>query len=90
MKPTHLIPLLITTAALSSCVMPPPIYTNQPYQPPSPREQAIARANVNAIEDESYAFRQRERMGQAAAIEKATRHAPRSVTNTSTNVIIDN
>ncbi|MBK8093154.1 MAG: hypothetical protein IPK32_14505 [Verrucomicrobiaceae bacterium] len=80
--------LLLITAALSSCVMPPPIYTNQPYLPPSPQEQAIARANINAVEDESYAFRQRERMGQAAAIEKATRNNPRSISNTSNSVWI--
>jgi hypothetical protein len=84
----YLYPLVALT--LSSCVLPPPAFTNQPWQPPSPQEQAIARANVNAVEDESYAFRQRERMGEARAIEMATRHAPRSVTNTSTNVIIDN
>lgn len=86
MKHIHLLSLL----ALPSCVMPPPIYTSQPVPPPSAQEQALARANVNAIEDESFAFRQRERMGTARAIEMATRNNPRSVTNTSTNVIIDN
>lgn len=52
----------------------------------SPQERARNRTLVNQVEDESYHFDQRERMGVARAVEMATRHAPSHVTTQSTNV----
>jgi hypothetical protein len=54
----------------------------------SPEERSRNRALVNQVEDESFRFDQRERMGQARAIETATRNAPRSITNQSTNLFV--
>jgi len=52
-----------------------------------PEERARNRQLVNQVEDESYHFDQRERMGQARAIEHATRNASREVQTTSNNFL---
>jgi hypothetical protein len=70
---------LITIVAVSSCINP-----NQPnagYFAMDPAQAEANRQYTHSIEDDSQNFRHRERMSQATAIEKATRNAPRSVTN---------
>ena len=88
MKPKHLLALLPLGLLLTSCadmVQPQLGYYRSDI---SPQERARNRALVNQVEDESYHFDQRERMGQARAIEMATRHAPTHITNQSTNVLL--
>lgn len=75
----------LTSLLTTSCVEQQPRY----YQSPLTAQQRQAnRAAMNAAEDESFAWRHRERMSDAQATELATRHAPRSVTNNSTNVLV--
>lgn len=50
----------------------------------SPGQMAQARAEVNAIDDENFARRHRERMSQAQAEELATRNNPESVSTSHT------
>lgn len=69
----------------ASCVAPQPRYYTSPN---TPEQDAANRAAMNAVEDESFAWRHRERMSEARAMEMATRHAPRSVTNQSTNILV--
>lgn len=86
MKSTSHILLLLLTLAAVSCVQQPV------YQPPqmSMAEWEASERAVNRIEDQSFAFRHRERMSNAQAIEMATRNNPHTLNQTSTNVIIDN
>lgn len=65
---------------VSSCINP-----NQPNGGYFAMDPAQARANMmntNAIERDSQQFRQAERMGQAEAIEMATRNNPRVIRST--------
>lgn len=84
-SPRNTLLVLVCSLACASCAAPEPRY----YQSPNSPEQRLAnRAAMNAAEDESFAWRHRERMSHAQAMEMATRHAPRSITNQSTNVIV--
>jgi hypothetical protein len=64
------------------------------YAPQTPRyhqstmtdaEYARAEAHINQVEEDSYRFRDRERMSNARATEMATRHNPTHVTNNRTS-----
>lgn len=84
MKPSHITLLLLATA-LCSCVQ-----QQQRYHQSSmtPEQWAASERHINQVEDESFAFRHRERMSNAQATEMATRHNPTHVTNNSTSLWI--
>lgn len=81
MKPNHLSFLLLALTALSSCVQ------QQRYHQSSmtPEQWAASERHIQNVEDESFAFRHRERMSNAEATEMATRHNPTHVTNNRTS-----
>lgn len=79
MKAVHFLLVLFASSSLNCCINP-----NQPnagYFAMDPAQAEANRRYTHAIEEDSQNFRHRERMSEATAIEKATRNAPRSVTN---------
>ena len=77
--------LVTATLALASC-----------YTPQQPRyhqstmtdaEYARAEKHINQVEEDSFRFRDRERMSNARATEMATRHNPTHVTNNRTSFL---
>jgi hypothetical protein len=54
----------------------------------TPEQWAASERHINQVEDQSFAFRDRERMSNARATEMATRHNPTHVTNNSTSLWI--
>lgn len=69
---------MITLGLLVSCQS--PIIG---YAPPmTPQQRAASIAHTNAIDDDDYYRRDRERQSAARAIERATRHNPTHVSNT--------
>lgn len=84
-KILHLTLVATASLLLASCVEPQQRYYHSPY---SPEQRAANKAAMNATEDESFAWRHRERMSDAQATELATRHAPTHVTTNRTNVIV--
>lgn len=82
MKTYRLLPLL-GLLALSSCVQPTPRY----HQTSMTNEQwAASERAINRMEDQSFQFRDRERMSHARATEMSTRHNPTHVTNNRTSL----
>ncbi len=83
--PARLLFAAAATFLLASC-----------YTPQVPRyhqstmtdaEYARGEAHINQVEEESYRFRDRERMSNARATEMATRHNPTHVTNNRTSFL---
>lgn len=73
----HLLAIVAAAVALNSCAP-----SNLSYQPRmSDAELAASQQRIERVEDRAFYERDRERDSEANAIEKATRHAPRSVTN---------
>ncbi len=79
------ISLLLATAILSSCVQ-----QQQRYHQSSmtPEQWRASERHINQVEDDSFAFRHRERMSHAQATELSTRNNPTSVTTNSTSLWI--
>lgn len=81
-KQTALLVLLATS--LVSCIQ----QQQQRYHQSSmtPEQWEASERYINQVEDQSFAFRDRERMSNARATEMATRHNPTHVTNNSTSL----
>jgi len=82
MKTKH-IALLLAITALSSCIQPQQQRYHQSSM--SPEQWAASERHIQNVEDQSFAFRDRERMSNARATEMATRHNPTHVTNNRTS-----
>jgi predicted DNA-binding protein len=54
----------------------------------TPEQWRASERHINQVEDDSFAFRHRERMSHAQATELSTRNNPTSVTTNSTSLWI--
>lgn len=75
--------LVTFTILLSSCIQ-----QQQRYHQSSmtPEQWRASERHINAVEDDSFAFRHRERMSHAQATELSTRNNPTHVTTNSTSI----